>query len=81
MTEKMNVCTVLLHLQYMNEVQVKEADGVGYLWHRTLNQDLAHVDHRTQGLDVVPLPQPDGLSENLQLQLLSFPDLLALSLV
>lgn len=51
-----------------------------YLWAGTLDQHLAHVEDGAQGLDVVPLPQPDGLGEDLQLQLLALPHLLTLGL-
>lgn len=51
-----------------------------YLGARTLDQDLTHVQDGAQSLDVIPLPQPDGLREDLQLQLLTLPDLLALNL-
>lgn len=52
-----------------------------YLWARTLNQHLAHVEDGAKGLDVVSLPQSDGLGEDLQLQLLALPHFLALGLV
>lgn len=57
-----------------------ETTPTTYLWARTLHQHLAHVEHRSQSLNVVPLPQPDGLRQDLQLQFLSLPNLLALNL-
>lgn len=55
-------------------------DGPLYLTSRTLNGDLGHVCDAAQGLYVIPLPAPDGLRQDLQLQLLPLAYFLTLSL-
>lgn len=54
--------------------------GPPYLASRTLNGDLGHVCDTAQGLYVIPLPAPDGLRQDLQLQLLPLANFLTLSL-
>ena len=56
------------------------ACALRYLAPSALNQDLGHVNDVAQGLNVISLPAPDGLRQDLQLQLLPFPYFLTLRL-
>ena len=62
------------------DTQTDVTDGRTHLGPGTVDHGLAHVEHMAQGADVVALPQADGLRQDLQLQLLTLPHLLALGL-
>lgn len=64
-------------------VCVTTSRGSHRLSHLTVwrvDRSLGHVQHGAQGLDVVALPVPDGLGQDLQLQVLLLPHVLALGL-
>lgn len=51
-----------------------------YLTSSALNHDLGHVHNVAQGRNVISLPAPDGLRQDLQFQFLPFPYFLTLGL-
>lgn len=59
---------------------LQRGSGPAYLTPGALNHDLGHVHNAAQGRNVVSLPAPDGLRQNLQLQFLPFPYFLTLGL-
>lgn len=63
-----------------SKVSVSTTDWVSHLTVLRVDCSQGHVQNGAQGFDVVALPVPDGLGQDLQLQVLLLPHVLALGL-
>lgn len=67
-------------LRFSQQASVFTTAWVSHLTVLRVDCSLGHVQNGAQGFDVVALPVPDGLGQDLQLQVLLLPHVLALRL-